>query len=38
MLDERLGREYFVRAQLPWSTAGDEPDLLELLVAEQPAE
>jgi N-acetyl-1-D-myo-inositol-2-amino-2-deoxy-alpha-D-glucopyranoside deacetylase len=36
MLDERLSHEYFVRAQLPWSS-DDKPDLLAVLLAEPTA-
>jgi LmbE family N-acetylglucosaminyl deacetylase len=35
VLEERLGREFFVRADLPWSAEGDEPDLLDELATAQ---
>lgn len=34
VLEERLGREFFVRANLPWSTEVDQPDLLDELATE----
>ncbi len=35
VLEQRLGREYFVRAALPWSAQIAEPDLLDELAVEQ---
>jgi N-acetyl-1-D-myo-inositol-2-amino-2-deoxy-alpha-D-glucopyranoside deacetylase len=37
VLEQRLGHEYFVRGPLPWLATANAPDLLESLIAAQPA-